>query len=73
MWLFVEVAHFCSMCGPKFCSMAISQEVREYASANPELQMSQEEIAQGMKEMSEKFNDVGAEVYIPAANDTTSR
>ncbi len=45
-----KVAHFCSMCGPKFCSMKITQEVREYAKS-------------GMAEMSEKFKDDGAEIY----------
>ena len=46
-----KVAHFCSMCGPKFCSMKISQEVREYAE-------------QGMNEMSVKFVESGSEIYI---------
>jgi phosphomethylpyrimidine synthase len=45
-----KVAHFCSMCGPKFCSMKISQEVREYA-------------ASGMAEMSEKFKEKGGKLY----------
>ncbi len=48
-----KVAHFCSMCGPKFCSMKISQEVREFA-------------RQGMDQMSQKFRDTGGEVYIDA-------
>ena len=52
-----KVAHFCSMCGPKFCSMKISQEVRDYASAKRE----QEE---GMAQMSEKFKEMGSEVYV---------
>ncbi|MDH5613238.1 MAG: phosphomethylpyrimidine synthase ThiC [Gammaproteobacteria bacterium] len=45
-----KVAHFCSMCGPKFCSMKISQDVREYAE-------------NGMKEMSVKFKEEGSEIY----------
>ncbi len=45
-----KVAHFCSMCGPKFCSMKISQEVRDYAE-------------KGMQEMSVKFAEDGAEIY----------
>ncbi|MEQ9042613.1 MAG: phosphomethylpyrimidine synthase ThiC [Alphaproteobacteria bacterium] len=45
-----KLAHFCSMCGPKFCSMKISQEVRDYANA-------------GMKEMSRKFREGGGEIY----------
>ena len=48
-----KVAHFCSMCGPKFCSMKISQEVRDFAQS-------------GMDQMSEKFREVGSEVYIDA-------
>ena len=45
-----KVAHFCSMCGPKFCAMEITNEVREYA-------------AKGMAEMSEKFKAGGGEIY----------
>ncbi|GAA5315301.1 MAG: phosphomethylpyrimidine synthase ThiC [Candidatus Pelagadaptatus aseana] len=59
-----KVAHFCSMCGPKFCSMKITQEVRDYAAANPE-SVSPEVIdaAEGMAEMSEKFKAEGSEIY----------
>jgi len=49
-----KVAHFCSMCGPKFCSMKISQEVREYAA----------EQEAGMKEKSQEFIKEGGEIYI---------
>ncbi len=49
-----KVAHFCSMCGPKFCSMKISQEVREFA---------QGEAEKGMAEMAEKFREEGGELY----------
>ncbi len=48
-----KLAHFCSMCGPKFCSMKLTQEVRDMAAA-------------GMAEMSEKFRDGGGEIYRPA-------
>ena len=48
-----KLAHFCSMCGPKFCSMRISHEVREEARA------------QGMREMAEKFRAGGGELYVP--------
>jgi len=48
-----KVAHFCSMCGPHFCSMKITQEVREYAE-------------RGMAEKSAEFKELGAEVYVPA-------
>ncbi|MGS2718076.1 phosphomethylpyrimidine synthase ThiC [Eionea flava] len=54
-----KVAHFCSMCGPKFCSMKISQEVRDYA-AEQELAA---EAEKGMAEMSDKFKETGSEIY----------
>src|ERR1700744_2047299 len=47
-----KVAHFCSMCGPKFCSMKISQDVRDFAAA-------EQEKKQGMAEMAEKFKESG--------------
>ncbi len=57
-----KVAHFCSMCGPKFCSMKISAEVREYADA---LETDIETAKQkGMDEMSQKFQELGGEVYV---------
>ena len=46
-----KLAHFCSMCGPKFCSMKLTQEVRDLAAA-------------GMLEMSEKFREGGSEIYL---------
>ena len=46
-----KLAHFCSMCGPKFCSMKISQEIREKSNI-------------GKKEMSKKFKELGSEIYI---------
>jgi phosphomethylpyrimidine synthase len=54
-----KVAHFCSMCGPKFCSMKITQDVRDYAAT-----LNAKE--QGMAEMSEKFRELGNEVYVEA-------
>ncbi len=57
-----KVAHFCSMCGPKFCSMEITQQVRDYAAKlNETPEMAAEH---GMAEMSEKFKEMGAEVYV---------
>ena len=47
-----KVAHFCSMCGPKFCSMKITQEVREFAQ-------------QGLQEKAAEFNRAGGELYVP--------
>ncbi|NND77979.1 MAG: phosphomethylpyrimidine synthase ThiC [Flavobacteriales bacterium] len=57
-----KVAHFCSMCGPKFCSMKITQEVREYA-AKKGLE-EQEAVLEGMKEQSEVFTEKGSEIYL---------
>jgi len=56
-----KVAHFCSMCGPKFCSMKITQDVRDYA-AEHGLETS-EAIEAGMEEQSEEFMRTGAEIY----------
>ena len=55
-----KVAHFCSMCGPKFCSMRISHEVKAEAKA------------QGMREMSDKFRAVGGELYVPSAESSVT-
>jgi phosphomethylpyrimidine synthase len=54
-----KVAHFCSMCGPKFCSMKITQDVRDYAATLNDKE-------QGMAQMSQKFLDLGANVYVDA-------
>jgi len=77
-----KTAHFCSMCGPKFCSMKITQEVREFAakqndraqdaggmpSADHPLENSiaVEEAEKGMREMSERFREGGNELYVGA-------
>ncbi|HEX6077813.1 MAG TPA: phosphomethylpyrimidine synthase ThiC [Micromonosporaceae bacterium] len=50
-----KTAHFCSMCGPKFCSMRISQDLKAYAE-------------QGMKEKSEEFLAAGGQVYLPVVS-----
>ena len=57
-----KVAHFCSMCGPKFCSMKISQEVRDYAE-------------KGMADMSATFRETGSELYKvePVSNDPRAK
>ncbi|MDD9889386.1 MAG: phosphomethylpyrimidine synthase ThiC [Gammaproteobacteria bacterium] len=57
-----KVAHFCSMCGPKFCSMKISQEVRDYA-AERELNSVDDAIATGMQEMADEYNQSGRKLY----------
>ena len=59
-----KVAHFCSMCGPHFCSMKITQDVRDYAE-----QKGMEEakaLDEGMKEMSKSFKEKGGEIYSKA-------
>ncbi|MER5846984.1 phosphomethylpyrimidine synthase ThiC [Streptomyces sp. NPDC002012] len=57
-----KTAHFCSMCGPKFCSMKISQDIRREHGG------SQEEIEAGMAEKSKEFAAAGNRVYLPIAD-----
>ena len=57
-----KIAHFCSMCGPKFCSMKISQEVRDFAAENDIV--NNEVIAKGFEEKSKEFIEKGSEVYL---------
>ncbi|WP_348765120.1 phosphomethylpyrimidine synthase ThiC [uncultured Salinisphaera sp.] len=57
-----KVAHFCSMCGPKFCSMRISQEVREFA-AERGIETPQDAIDAGLAEKAEEFRDGGNALY----------
>jgi phosphomethylpyrimidine synthase len=68
-----KVAHFCSMCGPKFCSMKITQDVRDYAAtlndpagAGASASNEADAAQAGMAEMSQKFRDMGGEVYVEA-------
>ncbi len=56
-----KTAHFCSMCGPKFCSMRISQDIRNYAKEK-DLNTT-EAIHQGMKEKAEEFKKAGSQIY----------
>jgi len=56
-----KVAHFCSMCGPNFCSMKITQDVREYAAKHGVSE--QEALKQGMQEQAVKFVKGGSEIY----------
>src|ERR1700742_4472986 len=65
-----KVAHFCSMCGPKFCSMKITQDVRDYAATLNDptsvgLSISGT-IEDGMAQMSAKFKEMGSSVYLDA-------
>ncbi|PID14985.1 phosphomethylpyrimidine synthase ThiC [Sporosarcina sp. P34] len=57
-----KIAHFCSMCGPKFCSMRISHDIRKYADENS----LEEKLAMenGMKEKAKEFKKSGAEIYL---------
>ncbi len=59
-----KTAHFCSMCGPKFCSMKISQEIRDTARGQNDVAVTTSAEA-GMAEMSEKFRELGGEIYQP--------
>jgi phosphomethylpyrimidine synthase len=74
-----KVAHFCSMCGPKFCSMEITKQVRDYAArlneagveiaqettvVDPEASTADPAREAGMEEMSKKFREMGGEVYV---------
>jgi phosphomethylpyrimidine synthase len=64
-----KVAHFCSMCGPKFCSMKITQDVRDYAASlgdNEKAALGLDVAQKGMAEMSEKFRQMGEQVYVDA-------
>ncbi len=70
-----KVAHFCSMCGPKFCSMKITQDVRDYAAkleqnitvklVDETINLPADVIEQGLQQMSSLFNATGAELYHP--------
>jgi len=57
-----KLAHFCSMCGPKFCSMKITQEVREYA-AQRGIGEQAAAVVEGLKEKAAEFRTTGGEIY----------
>ncbi|MEM7638451.1 MAG: phosphomethylpyrimidine synthase ThiC [Pseudomonadota bacterium] len=66
-----KVAHFCSMCGPKFCSMKITAEVRDYADGlsdneKADLQRQADEARAGMEEKSREFKTKGSQIYLDA-------
>ena len=60
----MKIAHFCSMCGPHFCSMKITQDVREYAQQQGV--SAKEALQKGMLEKSVEFRKRGAEIYTKA-------
>jgi len=57
-------AHFCSMCGPQFCSMKITEDVRRYAEENG--YSAEEALKRGLAEKATEFQETGAEVYVRA-------
>ena len=57
-----KVAHFCSMCGPKFCSMKITQDIRDYAAENNLDENSA--LEKGLEEKAKDFKDAGSEIYV---------
>jgi phosphomethylpyrimidine synthase len=62
-----KVAHFCSMCGPKFCSMKISHEVRDTARTLND-GLSTAEIRAAMEKKSREFKDAGSEIYLASVS-----
>ncbi|WP_028473391.1 phosphomethylpyrimidine synthase ThiC [Nocardioides alkalitolerans] len=62
-----KTAHFCSMCGPKFCSMRISQDVRDRFGADLEVER---DVSRGMEEKSAEFLELGGTVYVDPADVT---
>jgi phosphomethylpyrimidine synthase len=61
-----KVAHFCSMCGPKFCSMKITQDIRDFVSAGG---ASEEVIRTGLEAKSAEFREQGGEIYVDVGGD----
>jgi phosphomethylpyrimidine synthase len=59
----MKTAHFCSMCGPKFCSMKISQDIREAARSQNDV--AQQDLAANLDEMARKFRESGGEILVP--------
>jgi phosphomethylpyrimidine synthase len=58
-----KTSHFCSMCGPKFCSMKITEDVRQYAAENG-YGVEEDAVQKGMEEMSEKYKEMGNKLYL---------
>jgi phosphomethylpyrimidine synthase len=61
-----KVAHFCSMCGPKFCSMKITEDIRQFAREHG--METVEAIEAGMEQMAEEFKEKGGELYVEAGD-----
>ena len=62
-----KVAHFCSMCGPKFCSMQITQDVRDFAQQQGI--SAEDALSEGLREKADEFLSRGAEIYVPGAEE----
>ena len=60
-----KVAHFCSMCGPKFCSMKITQDIRDFAAEHGISES--EALVQGLEEKADEFREAGSELYVGEA------
>jgi phosphomethylpyrimidine synthase len=58
-----KTAHFCSMCGPKFCSMSITQEIRKYALTKG-IEQEEEAVANGLKDKAKEFRETGSQLYV---------
>jgi phosphomethylpyrimidine synthase len=58
-----KVAHFCSMCGPKFCSMRITQDIRDYAELHGVAE--DQAVRLGMEEQAKKFRELGGRIHVP--------
>jgi phosphomethylpyrimidine synthase len=63
-----KVAHFCSMCGPKFCSMKITEDIRQFAREQGMAET--EAIDAGMEKMADEFREKGGEIYVEAERDS---
>jgi phosphomethylpyrimidine synthase len=61
-----KVAHFCSMCGPKFCSMKITQDIRDYVAAG---ETGEDVLRSGMEAKSVEFREQGGEIYVDVSGD----
>ncbi len=61
-----KVAHFCSMCGPKFCSMKITQDIRDYVAAG---ESTEDVVRSGLEAKSAEFREKGGKIYVDVSGD----
>ena len=66
-----KVAHFCSMCGPKFCSMKITQDIRDYVASGgaSEGDANEDVVQSGLDAKSAKFREKGGKIYVDVSGD----